>query len=996
VGTITSGIGLISGIDYESLIERLIALDAAPRDRLLTRIGDIDAQRTAYMDISARIGAFLSRVTTLTRPSFFTSSQVSSSNADVLGVTAGQNAVEGSYSFIVQSLATTHQLVSRGFQSLDALLPPGELVIESALARVNAQTRLDELNGYDGVQRGSFEIVDGEGAVATINVSDAVTLADVVEKINAAEVNVRAEVRGDGLVLTETTGGELRVREVDGAHVAADLGFGAGNTYDPGGRIVGSAVVYLADGTPLSALNDDNGIRRAEAGGDFTINGITIDLSEILKSETRIERLNHGRGVELGRIRITTEDDAGQQHQHEIDLSGLSTVGEIRDAIEGSAEGLTVTLTSNRFVISYAGDDSSDKLLKVEDLSGHAARDLGIESESQVGKIDGRDVLFVDTLGDVVSAINYASENDGSIVASIDGTRLVIDGGATVELAALSGSQALSDLGFDEGTFDGAAGGRRIISGIDSALLSSLNGGRGFEAGRISIQVGQSSVILDLGSAATLRDVVEMINDASEAEELGIEAAFDHTGTRLVVRSLDGVTEISISDVAGYGSFAADTGLAQDEPSAQLRSDNLQLQYISEATRLEELNNGRGVALGRIKITNSMGTFKTINLASSNVETLQDVIDLINAEQETLSVTARINDTGDGLVLEDTAGGSFALQVEDESGAAARDLKIAGESDTGVIDGSQELSIQLSGSETLDDLVAQINESGGLATATILNDGTDIAPYRLQLSSSAAGKAGELLVDGLDFTTLSTAQDAKVVVGTDPNSGVVITSSSNTLTDVVPGLTIDLLDVSDEPVTVTVSRDVDTIVETLQGFVTSFNEAMGRIDELGGYDAETETRGILLGEGTLQFVERRLYRMVSTEAGSGAANIRRLHDVGIRVRDGQLKFDEAEFRETLENHPEAVAEFFADEESGLAHLMKEQLEAITGTDGLIDRRGDTLERQKELFSDRVEQLNERLESKRARLTREFLNMEAALAELQSQQTALSDLWTATS
>ena len=80
MGTISSGIGLLSGLDFNSLIGQLIAIEAAPRDRLLTRIGDIDAQRTAYLDISARISAMLSQVNLFAKRSFFLANSVNSSN----------------------------------------------------------------------------------------------------------------------------------------------------------------------------------------------------------------------------------------------------------------------------------------------------------------------------------------------------------------------------------------------------------------------------------------------------------------------------------------------------------------------------------------------------------------------------------------------------------------------------------------------------------------------------------------------------------------------------------------------------------------------------------------------------------------------------------------------------------------------------------------------------------------------------------------------------
>lgn len=989
MGTIYSGVGLISGLDYENIIAQLIAIEARPRDLLLSRISNIDAQRTAYLDISARVSAILSRVNSLARRSFFTACNVSSSNSAVLTATAGEEPVPGSYSFVVRALATTHQLVSRGFASSDAQLSPGTLTIESARARVNAATYLDQLNGHAGVQRGSFQIVDAAGNQATISLHDALTLADVVARINAAEVNVRAEVRGDGLVLTETSGGPLEVREVDNGHVAADLGFGPGRRSAPGGRLVGGPLVYLADRTPLGALRDGNGIRRATTGGDFSINGITVDLGELIKPETRLERLNHGSGVELGRIRVTTTDAAGREQQFEIDLGGLSDIGQVKNAIESAAEGLTVTLADNRLVVGYS-DASTERLLRIEDLSGHAARDLGIAGESESGTIRGGEILHVDTVGDVINAINFAAGNDGSVSAHLDGTRIVIEAGPTVELTALNGSAALRDLGFAEGTHEGPVLGGRIISGIDSALLSTLNGGRGFEPGRISIQAGDSNVVLDLSTAQTLRDVIELINDASEAEELGIEAAFDASGTRLVVRSRDGLTPIAISDVPGSGTFAADTGLAQDTPSPELRSNNLQLQYVSEATRLTELNGGRGVTLGQIRITNSLGQIRDFDLTEGQVETLADVIELINAAED-FGVRARINDTGDGLLLEDTAGGTLGLTVEDLSGSAARDLNLAGTAADGRLDGSYELRIEIAGSDTLADVVSRINEQNGIARAGILNDGTGITPYRLQLTATASGAAGELLVDGWEFSTLSAARDAQVVLGTDASGGVVITSSTNTLTDVVPGLTLELGAVSDEPVTVTVSRDLEGVVETLQGLVSSFNSAMEKIAEVGGYDAETETAGILLGEGTLRTVERRLYGLVNRYYSSDSGDLHRPVDVGIRIRDGQLQLDEERFRELLENQLEDVIAFFTTEETGLAEFMRTELESITDDGGLIDRRDQALDRQRELLNDRVEELNERLELKRERLMRQFMNLETVLSRLQAQQSVLDQL-----
>lgn len=1008
MGTIFSGVGLATGLDITSIVDNLVAVSARPRDLLLSRIGNIDAQRASFLDISARISAMLANLTTLSSRSSFNATTATSSQPDVLGVTTTSAAVPGSYDFIVKQLATSHQLVSRGFASRQDRLATGTLTIESAKARVNTSTDLDELNGYRGVQRGEFTITNAAGAEATINIRDALTVNDVIDRINESGIAVRAELVGDSIRLTETTGGVVRVGEVDGAHVAADLGFAAGNTSSGASgnadELVGGALISLSSQTPLSRLNDGNGVRTAKAGGDFTINGVAIDLSTILKPDTRLDQLNGGAGVDLGTIRVKTFTENGSEITHEIDLAGLTTIDEVKSAIETAVPDTVVTLTSSHLVVGYttdAADGDEQRRLVVEDVSGSAARDLGIAGDSETGRINGGDVLTMRSVQDMLAAINFAHGNDGSISASIDGTRIVIDaGGAAVGLEPIGESKALYDLGFEPGGFRDGARGARLIGGVNTSLISSLNGGRGYDLGAIQLTVGDlaaggQSVEVDLSGFETLGEIVDAINAASDANGLGITAGYDRNGTRLTIRSDDGVTAVAVKDVKDSGTFAADAGLI-NQSGADIRSANLQKQYLSENTLLEVLNSGAGVSTGKIKITNSDGAFVSVDLSSAR--TLGDVIQRINAATfgggDAFTVTARINDSGDGIVLEDSATGTFELVVEDQEGTAARDLKIAGSSDTSKIDGSFEVNIDVSSSDTLDDLLRRINEESGLASASVLNDGSEVNPYRLQIAAKQSGLAGELLIDdaglGLDLATLSRAQDAAVVLG-GADSGFVMTSSTNTLTDVVPGMTLTLSGVSDQPVSVTVGRNTEDVVSAVDSFVSAFNDAISRIDELTDYDPDTERAGLLLGDSTVQTVERRLFRLVTGSAPDSSGPFRRLSELGIRYDGGSVTFDTEKFAKALADKPEAVADFFADKEGGVAQWMKQQIEEITEADGTLDRRSDALERRKDDLTDRVDRLNELLNRKRDRLTRQFINMETAISQLQSQQSSLAQL-----
>lgn len=1003
MATITSGVGLFSGLDYASLVEQLIAIEARPRDQLKVRMSQIDAQRTALMDISARVTSLLSRVKTLTKPATFRATTATSSNKDALSATSAENARPGTHNFIVRSLATTHQLVSRGFTSRTAPVGGGSFTIESTQARVNQDTRLEALNGYAGVQRGAFRVIDGDGEEAVVQINDAQTVNDVLTRINDAGIGVRAELRGEAIVLIDTTGGAggVRVREEGSGHTAADLGFGMGNSFSASGELLGERLYYLSELTPLEALNDGLGVQRAKAGVDFEIEAadgttVKVELSGIIKDSTRLERLNHGRGVDLGTIRITTRNGVAT----EVDLSEAETVGDVINKVKDQAPNVSVVMASGRLIITD-GSSGDENNFKIEDVSGNAARDLGILGDTEKTKIDGREVLSVTNVGDVIAAINYGDGNvhtNGrpAIEAALDatGTRLEItdhSGGtfpATIFRAGPSGAKALEDLGFQEGTGGGGAiSGARIFGGMNTVLLSSLNGGNGFETGTVRLAANGASADVDLTGAETLRDVVERLRAAAEENELGITIGYDSTGVRLFVQNEDDPTAaVTVSDVEGE--FAAALGLAGS--SSRLRGDNLQRQYLSGNTQLSTLNGGKGVSLGKFRISDSTGAGATVNLASA--KTLQDVIDAIN-KLENIDVEASLNETGDGLLLTDTAGGSFALKVEEQGGSTARDLNLLGKPVEGKIDGSYEYQIEALPGESLDDVVKRINETN-IASASLLNDGSPVAPYRLSITSLATGLAGELILDGdesgLDFATLTRAQNAEVIVGNTPESGFLVSSSTNTISDIVEGVTLNLSAVDDEPISITVSRDTEALIGALKGMVQDYNSAVKRARELSSYDAETETAGVLLGDSTVRILEDRLYRAFTNSVPGATGTLRRLSQVGVKVDSGAvLAFDETKFREMFEQDPEAVIEFFTAAETGLAVKLEEILKQTTEAGGLLKRRDSSLEDQKEMLQLRVTHLNALLGSKRERMLREFQAMEEALAKLQSQQQSLA-------
>jgi flagellar hook-associated protein 2 len=268
----------------------------------------------------------------------------------------------------------------------------------------------------------------------------------------------------------------------------------------------------------------------------------------------------------------------------------------------------------------------------------------------------------------------------------------------------------------------------------------------------------------------------------------------------------------------------------------------------------------------------------------------------------------------------------------------------------------------------------------------------------LAISSEVSGRRGELLIaaQGVDlgFATLSRAQDAVLTIGGDgAEQTLVITSPSNTVSDVVPGVKLNLLSISNDPVTIAVDRDVEPIIAAIEGFVEKYNAVIETIEESTQFNQDTLQRGPLLGDSTVSQVRTRLTRLMLRPFGGTDGSLSRSFSVGLRLGAGnRLEFDRERFEEAYERSPEDVEQLFATGESGFAAVIKETLEDMTRSfDGLITRKDEVLKDQQELLNQRIDGLNILLEAKRARLEAQFIGLESTLAALQDQQGALNGL-----
>jgi flagellar hook-associated protein 2 len=496
-------------------------------------------------------------------------------------------------------------------------------------------------------------------------------------------------------------------------------------------------------------------------------------------------------------------------------------------------------------------------------------------------------------------------------------------------------------------------------------------------------------------------------------------AVVDNTGGvgNLIIRGTDGdntALSLGIETVA--------LGVA----ATSVQGTNLQRQYVSDATLLANLNDGKGVGTGTIRLTDATGTTANVTIGS-NLRTVEDMIKQLNTSG--LAITASLNSQGDGIVLTSTSASTGKIKVEDTSGLVAKNLNLAGEAKgSGVlntIDGSFERVLEFSAADSLSAVMTKINNANTGATATIINDGSASAPYRLNLTASTSGLNGRFLVDtgGLDLglSTIQEGQDARVFFGSaDPARGLLLSSGTNTIDNAVQGVKLDLAGVSTSPVTITVSRDTSKVEEKIDSFIASYNELIETIKAQSGYDEETKRKGPLLGDGTTQALRQAMSSVVQSRPQGVVPRYQTLVEVGIKVATGgKLEFNKDRFRAALAEDPESVERMLTartqtnadgrrtleggvvvndpDQTAVFSELgifaQFEELATryIDSTRGILTGKDKNLTTQTNAIADQIKAIDARISNRRLVLQQQFLRMEKTIGQLQGQQSALQSI-----
>ena len=341
-----------------------------------------------------------------------------------------------------------------------------------------------------------------------------------------------------------------------------------------------------------------------------------------------------------------------------------------------------------------------------------------------------------------------------------------------------------------------------------------------------------------------------------------------------------------------------------------------------------------------------------------------------------------------------TASGSFADRSTPLNGGSAFTLNLT-------LGGVSQDPIAVT-TATPAGMVSAINGADLGVTAQLINTGSGfnvvLTGETGAIQSFTLGSddgSGNAVAD-VGFTNhLQTAADANFKV-----NGLTVTRSTNSISDVIDGVTLDLYTNTTGAARLDLNRETTGIKDNLKGLVTAYNDFEATLKILGDAGSEVEEfGGALAGESLLQTVRTQVRDFIINNSSSPGTNIKAARDVGISFdRNGKLTLDETKLDTALQNHFGEVSTMFtagANNQSiysvasgGLAGDAVKRIEKMLLSTGLIDTQSKSATDQITKYKAELTVLEDRMEKLMTRYMNQFSVMESIVGSSTSMRESL--------
>jgi len=392
-----------------------------------------------------------------------------------------------------------------------------------------------------------------------------------------------------------------------------------------------------------------------------------------------------------------------------------------------------------------------------------------------------------------------------------------------------------------------------------------------------------------------------------------------------------------------------------------------------------------------------------------NVELLKEQFNGLNDAQELATPVATSNNTSAVSVsatLGSALSGSHEIAVtqlaaaqrnkSSEFSASSQSLNSGSGFDISVASNGETHTISIgAGLDTPSGIAAAINASGTGFTATLVDTDTDGNNYRLVIQGPS-GEDNAFTVSStpnLGFhasgNQLTTAANARFTV-----DGIAIERASNTVSDAITGITLNLNAVA-SGISLQVVSDTSTLKTKLQDLVSVYNDMQVALTELGDPDSDEEEVGGALSNdlSLLRTVRDAMYDAISTVSSTPSGGVNSLMDLGIELtRTGKLSFNESTYDTVALNKFSDIVTMlsagttdqsaFSSDEQGLAFDATVKLDTLMDAyDGIFVIRESSAADKLTDYEDRLSKIEMRMEMVYQSYVRQFSAMETLINTL---------------
>lgn len=418
----------------------------------------------------------------------------------------------------------------------------------------------------------------------------------------------------------------------------------------------------------------------------------------------------------------------------------------------------------------------------------------------------------------------------------------------------------------------------------------------------------------------------------------------------------------------------------------------LKSKFATLQTKLKAFSTTSGGALAK-QASSSDETLIKATASSAAPNGTYDITVATRAKSHTLSFNDR-------FAASDSILASTIAEPATNAGAHSREL--------GITVGTNPIFyVDITRTTKLSDVADSINSQNKGVIATVVNTG-QTPPYALFLKSTSTGTTNGLITvsTGVDLAAVSLFQNDTEDPATNATiniSGIngTITSQTNSISGVIPGVTLDLVDTTATAVTVTVADDVAGTSAKITEFVNAYNDIIKFMAEKNKIERQEEGARVtnVFGPLSISRIDENAITAMRTEFSNATytsgVKVRMLADIGITTnRDGTLKFESSGSKTGTD-----LTTALSNESASVERILTRLADSAALTNGTIDQYigfnriiDTTLTNNK----DRVSELNERIATAEALILRNetamrsrFSRLESLSSQLQQQGAQLS-------